>query len=156
MPLLFGILIEKTERSFLEGHVAWFGDYHEYFEIDNIPEKTPLLRSKLNFNGQAGGNFITLPSECSSSTTNYIEVESWTGEIANSVTHTPLGVEGCDEVPFEPTAEVKPETSQPDAPDRALTEVKVAQKAGPAEVNSADVKDARVTLPEGPTLNAPA
>src|SRR5437588_6311959 len=37
IPLLFGIAIQfagfSVEHSFLEGHVAWFGDYHEYFEI---------------------------------------------------------------------------------------------------------------------------
>jgi hypothetical protein len=169
IPLLFGIAIEfkdplkgeelVLERSFLEGHVAWFGDYHEYFEINNLSKMTPILRSKLNFNGHAGGNFITLPSECSSSEIAYLEVESWTGEGkgVRTPTQPPLGVEGCDKkVPFEPTTEVKPETSQSDAPDGATTEVKVPQYAGEKEINSADVKDAHVTLPEGLTLNSAA
>ena len=160
MPLLFGILINAEglplERSFLQGFVDWSGDYHEYFEIDDLSEKTPVLRSKLNFNGRAGGNFITLPSECSSTTTNYLEVESWKGEVAHAVTHTPVGVEHCDKVPFEPTAEVTPETSRSDQPDGARTEVRVPQKSGASEINTADVKDARVTLPEGLTLNSAA
>jgi hypothetical protein len=166
IPLLFGIAITfKTplneivlERSFLEGHVAWFGDYHEYFEINNLSEKTPILKSQLNFNGHAGGNFITLPSECSPTQISYLEVESWTGEGkgVRTPTQPPLGVEACDKVPFEPTTEVKPETSQSDAPDGATTEVKVPQYAGEEEINSADVKDAHVTLPEGLTLNSAA
>jgi hypothetical protein len=165
MPLLFGIAIQvkpetgplpPLERSFLQGFVDWPGDYHEYFEIDNLSEKTPILRSKLNFNGQAGGNFITLPSECSSTTTNDIELESWTGEIAHAVTHTPVGVEGCSAVPFAPTVEVKPETSQSDSPDGATVQVNVPQKTGASEINSGDVKDAHVTLPDGLTLNASA
>jgi hypothetical protein len=173
IPLLFGILITAEgiptpERSFLEGHVSWAkeqvaeergipsGDYHEWFELNNLSEKTPILRSQLNFNGRAGGNFITLPSECSSSTTNYIEVESWKGETASRVTHTPVGVEGCTNVPFKPTVEVTPETSLSDQPDGATTEVKVPQKAGATEINSADPKDAHVTLPEGLTLNSAA
>jgi hypothetical protein len=171
-PLLFGIHVEiplvANEHVFLKGYVSWAkeprleargipsGDYHEYFEINNISEKSPVLKSQLNFNGRAGGNFITLPSECSASTTNYIELESWTKEIATAVTHTPVGVEGCDKVPFAPTAEVKPETSQSDEPDGASTEVKVAQKANPEEINTADIKDAHVTLPEGLTLNSAA
>src|SRR5437588_1762265 len=133
MPLLFGIKI-LTEHSFLEGHVAWWSDYHEYFEINNLGGTAPVLKSKLNFEGQAGGNFLTLPSECSSSTTNYLEVESATGEIAKAETHTPVGVEHCDKVPFEPTTEVKPETAQSDQPDGATTEVKVPQKASPGEI----------------------
>lgn len=168
IPLLFGIAISHEvpvvkevvlERSFLEGHVAWFGDYHEYFEINNLSKTTPILKSKLNFNGHAGGNFITLPTECSPVQTSYLEVESWSGEGKGIQTPTqpPLGVEGCDgKVPFKPTTEVKPETSQSDAPDGATTDVKVPQYAGENEINSADPKDAHVTLPEGLTLNSAA
>ncbi|MDQ6811894.1 MAG: hypothetical protein M3Z95_08365 [Actinomycetota bacterium] len=162
LPLLFGIHVEiplvANEHVFLKGYLAWFSDYHEYFEIDNINKENPVLKSKLNFNGRAGGNFITLPSECSSTTTSYVELESWTGEGRGqrTPTQTPVGVEGCDKVPFQPSVEVKPETSQSDQPDGAITEVKVPQKAGPEEINSADVKDAHVSLPEGLTLNSAA
>jgi hypothetical protein len=155
MPLLFGIQI-ATEHSFLEGHVAWWSDYHEYFEINNLGKSAPVLKSKLNFNGHAGGNFLTLPTECTPVTTTYLEVESWGGEVAQTLTHPPLGVEGCDKVPFGPTAEMTPETSQSDQPDGATTEVKVPQKANPEEINTADPKDAHVTLPEGLTLNSAA
>src|SRR6266566_4183444 len=156
IPLLFGIAIQfggfALEHSFLEGHVAWFGDYHEYFEINNLSKSTPILRSQLNFKGTkegegAYGNFITLPSECSSTTANTLEVESWPNtegvqEVAREVTHTPVGVEGCDKVPFKPTVEVHPATAQSDQPDGATAEVKVPQHAGEAEINSSDVKDA--------------
>ncbi len=43
LPLDFGIAVEPAGelvspiRLFLEGHVAWSGDYHEYFEINNVP-----------------------------------------------------------------------------------------------------------------------
>jgi hypothetical protein len=172
IPLLFGIHVEipllANEHVFLKGYVSWAkdprleargipsGDYHEYFEINNINNTNPVLKSQLNFNGRAGGNFLTLPSECSSTTTNYIELESWTKEISTAVTHTPVGVEGCDKVPFAPSAEVKPETSQSDQPDGATTLVKVPQHAGPEEINTADIRDAHLTLPEGLTLNAAA
>jgi hypothetical protein len=172
MPLLFGIHVEiplvANLHSFLEGHVSWAkekrpeergiasGDYHEWFELRNLSEETPVLKSKLNFNGRAGGNFITLPSECSSTTTNYLEVESSTKEVATAVTHTPVGVEHCDKVPFAPTSEVKPETSKSDEVDGATTVVKVPQKEEPEEINTSDIKDAHLTLPEGLTLNAAA
>ncbi len=151
---------------YLEGHVSWSSDYHEYFEIHNVPKegellgaKVPLavLKSKLIFNGRGGkGDFLTLPSECSATTTSYLEVESWEGQISRTQTHTPVGVEGCGNVPFEPMAAVRPETAQSDEPDGATTEIKVPQNAGPEEINTADIKDARVTLPEGLTLNPSA
>jgi hypothetical protein len=161
LPLEFGIHVEvplvANEHIFLEGHVDWSGDYHEYFEINNISKEIPVLKSKLIFEGQAGdGNFLTLPSVCSSSTTSYVEVESYEGEISKTDTHTPVGVEGCDKVPFKPTAEVKSETSTSDQPDGTTTVVKVPQKAGSTEINTADINDAQVTLPEGLTLNPSA
>ncbi len=178
LPLDFGIAVEPAGelvspiRLFLEGHVDWSGDYHEYFEINNVPNeatvnallpiKAPLkvLKSKLNFNGRAGqGNFLTIPSVCSSTTTSHLELESYAGEIARTETHTPVGVEGCDQVPFSPSTTVEPEAgagSQPDGPDGASTVVQVPQKVNATEINTSDIQDARVTLPEGLTLNPSA
>jgi hypothetical protein len=170
LPLLFGINVGAeplvNTHIMLEGHVAWSSDYHEYFEINNVPRegeilgvKVPLrtLKSKLNFNGNAGqGNFLTLPSVCSSSTASYLEVESYEGKISRTPTQTPVGVEGCDKVPFAPSAQVNPQTSQSDQPDGATTEVKVPQNVHAGEINTADIKNAQVTLPEGMTLNPAA
>jgi hypothetical protein len=164
LPLLFGIHVEipavANEHVYLKGYVSWFSDYHEYFEIDNINKENKVLKSKLNFNGRAGGDFITLPSECSPTSTSYLEVESWNGEGRGIKTATtpPLGVEGCEnpQLHFEPAAAVSGETTQSDEPDGASTEVDVKQNAGPEELNTPDVKDAHVTLPEGLTLNPAA
>ncbi|HEV3320589.1 MAG TPA: hypothetical protein VG147_00175 [Solirubrobacteraceae bacterium] len=161
LPLDFGIHVSVTlvanEHIFLEGHVSWNTDFHEYFEINEIPRSIPLLKSKLIFDGRAGeGNFLTLPSVCSTTTTSYLEVESWEGEISKTQTHTPVGVEGCDRVPFAPTAEVHPETATSDEPDGVTAEVKVPQNVGAEAIDTADVDDARVTLPEGLTLNPSA
>ncbi len=175
LPLDFGIAVEPAGdlvtpiHLFLEGHLAWWSDYHEYFEINDVPNeaevklllgvKSPLkvLMSKLNFNGRAGqGNFLTLPSVCSSTTTSHLELESWSGEIATAVTHTPVGVEGCNHVPFSPSVTVSPETAQSDSPDGATTIVQVPQKVREGEINTSDIQDAHVRLPEGLTLNPSA
>jgi hypothetical protein len=174
LPLDFGIAVEPAGelvspiRLFLEGHVEWAGDYHEYFVINEVPKeatvnailpvKAPLkvLSSKLNFNGNAGGNFLTVPSTCSNTTISHLELESWTGEKSQTETHTPVGVTGCDKVPFSPSTTVTPETAQSDTPDGATTTVTVPQKTGAGDTNTSDIKDARVTLPEGLTLNPAA
>jgi hypothetical protein len=161
LPLEFGIHVQvpavANEHIFLQGHVSWSTDYHEYFEIDNISKAVPVLKSKLIFNGHAGkGNFLTLPSTCSSTTTSYLEVESWEKQISKTQTHTPVGVEGCTKAPFKPMVQVTPETAQSDTPDGATTDVQVPQNAGPEEINTADIKDAHVILPEGLTLNPSA
>ena len=58
LPLEFGIHVSvplvANEHILLQGHVAWWSDYHEYFEIDNISKAIPVLSSKLIFNGRAG------------------------------------------------------------------------------------------------------
>jgi hypothetical protein len=196
-PLLFGIdvegvppLVEDT-HLLLEGHVSFAheptleargvpsGDYHEWFEINNIPTtvaaklpplevevaKVPLktLESKLFFNGHAGvggkENFLTMPSECGppAKSTSYLELETYgKTERLNAPTVPPVGVSGCDKVPFAPTATVTPETAQFDTPDGTLTDVHVPQKEKGSEVNTADIDDAHVTLPEGLTLNPSA
>jgi hypothetical protein len=176
LPLDFGISVEPFGALtapidlFLEGHVDWSGDYHEYFEINNVPEeaevkllvipvkaKLKVLMSKLNFNGHAGqGNFLTLPSVCSSSTTSHLEVESYSGEISRTETHTPVGVANCGVVPFTPSVTVTPENSQSDAGDGATTVVQVPQQVGANDTNTSDIQNANVTLPEGLTLNPSA
>jgi hypothetical protein len=181
LPLLFGINsgVEPlvNVHIFLEGHVSYAhedllqargipsGDYHEYFEIDNVPREGEMLgakvpigvvKSKLLFEGRAGqGNFLTLPSICSG-TTSYLEVESYNGEVSSTPTHPPVGVEGCEKVPFKPTVTVTPENTGSDQPDGATAEVKAPQNVGENEINTSDIKDVRVTLPEGMTLNPSA
>lgn len=174
-------LVENVDL-YLEGHVSYAheaslaargvtsGDYHEWFVINNIPTEVEVLgfvkaslrtlRSKLFFNGHAGvkgkEDFLTMPSNCRAPVTSYLEVESYSGEVASAPTTPPVGVEGCDKVPFEPTAAVTPETSQYDTPDGAVTDVRVPQNEGSSEINTADIDDAEVTLPEGLTLNPSA
>jgi hypothetical protein len=175
LPLDFGIAVEPAGQLitpihlFLEGHVDWSGDYHEFFEINEVPKEAEVkvgligvksalkvLSSKLNFNGTAGGNFLTVPSVCSSTTTSHLELESWTGERSQTETHTPVGVTGCDKVPFSPSATVTPETAQSDTPDGATTTVSVPQNTAAGAINTSDIRDAHVTLPEGLTLNPAA
>ncbi len=161
-PLLFGITVEPLAplvapvKLTLVGHLSDAyepglaargvpsGDYHEYFEIDNVPTegevgiggiKAPLrvLKSKLLFKGRAGGNFLTLPSVCSQSTTSYLEVESYEGHVSSTPTHTPVGVEGCEKVPFNPTTTLTPETSTSDESDGVTADVHVPQHAEPEQ-----------------------
>ncbi len=191
LPLLFGIevngvppLVENT-RLFLEGHVSYAkepalearhiasGDFHEWFEINNIPNevgvkigplelvkaKLETVKSKLLFNGHAGkGNFLTLPSECGdrSKSTSYVELEDEKGETTSGSTEPPLGVK-CVGVPFSGlNAEVKPEAGGYDQPDGARTDVIVPQNEGEEEINTANIASGHALLPEGLTLNPSA
>jgi hypothetical protein len=192
LPLLFGIEVEGVEplveatQLYLEGHVSYAaeetlkargvpsGDFHEWFEINNIPPKVkvevlhvlPLteanlktLKSKLFFNGRAGkGNFLTLPSECGppEKSTSYLELESEDHKLASVATVPPVGVHGCENVPFTPTTQVRPQDSGSDQPDGAVTEVLVPQNEASNEFNTADIAAGHALFPEGLTLNPSA
>lgn len=194
-PLMFGIDVKgippltEDVHLILEGHVSYAhedslaargitsGDFHEWFEINNIPTevgvklgpieliKAPLktVESKLFFDGHAGKegkeNFLTEPSNCAVSPTSYLELETYGPvEKLSAPTTPPVGIEGCDsKVPFEPSASIAPEAgSQFDGPDGATTDVHVPQFEKANQINTADINDAHVTLPEGLTLNPSA
>jgi hypothetical protein len=194
LPLSFGIDVEGVQpltedvHLLLEGHVSYAhedvlaargvpsGDFHEWFEINNIPTevgvkvgpleliKAPLktVESKLFFNGHAGKegkeNFLTMPSSCSAPSTSYLELETYgpAVEKASLPTTPPVKVEGCNKVPFAPSATITPETSQYESPDGITTDVHVPQFEKSNQINTADINDAHITLPEGLTLNPSA
>ena len=193
LPLVFGIDVEGVQpltedvHLLLEGHVSYAhedvlaargvpsGDFHEWFEINNVPTevgikvlglevdkaKLKTVESKLFFNGHAGKegkeNFLTMPSSCVAPSTSYLELETYGPvEKTSLATTPPVKVEHCDKVPFAPTATVTPETSQYESPDGATTDVRVPQFEKSSQINTADIADAHVTLPEGLTLNPSA
>lgn len=196
LPLDFGIHVNLSEdlskipgsgfagvadlHILLEGHVSWFreppaqaagvasGDYHEWFQIENIPDETDgipvaILKSKLIFFGnRSGSGFLTLPSECSKHVGGHLFVESSAGEKSETFTTTPVGVEGCGTTPFAPTVQVQPSaatelgSAESDAPDGTTAEVKVRQNEAASERDSADPQQIRLTLPQGMSLNPSA
>ena len=59
-PALFGFNVNVLGVTdfdiYLRSDVEWAGDYHEGFTISGIPNTVPLVRNRLVFNGQAGGD----------------------------------------------------------------------------------------------------
>src|SRR5207245_753086 len=178
---LFGVAVELPAflvkgvpglfaHTLIEGNVEWRAepqgtgkaDYHDYFEI-NVSPKLPLIKSRLTFKGNAGvpgkGGFITNPTACTGvgpQTTTTIQLSSQKGEAAEATYTTPIGAEGCGEVPFAPAFRLKPETSQSDLPDGITTELEVPHSPNASEIDAAQLKTAVVTPPEGMTLNPSA
>lgn len=151
-----------TEVVHIVGGIDWSGDYHEFFTIQEIPNGlAELVESRLIFFGnriEPGGTgaFITMPSSCLGPQTSFLKVRSYEETEDSASFTTPVGVTGCENVPFKPEIAVTPATSQSDQPDGATVEVKVPQSTDPNGINSSTLKDARVTLPQGMTLNPSA
>jgi hypothetical protein len=165
-------------QVYIVGGISWYheaetsenrgvptGDYHEFFTIKEIPTTVAVVKSRLKFDGTAGnGTFLTLPSVCGTQTS-YLHADSYQspGQFLGyqTVSGSPpkaVSVSGCKEVPFKPEIAVTPAAgqSQSDRSDAATVEVKVPQSESAGTLNSSTVEDARVTLPEGMTLNPAA
>ena len=155
-------------HTLIEGHVEWASDYHDYYEVNVSPE-LPLIVSRLSLFGNLGntghGGFITNPSNCAGPgfyTTNTVTLQSLESETGARQYEAPIGTEGClgggafTAPPFAPTFTVTPATTQSDQPDGITTELTVPHSPLPTELDSSQLRNATVTLPEGMTLNPPA
>ncbi len=155
-------------HTLIEGHVEWAGNYHDYYEIKVSPA-LPLISSRLVLFGNIGttgrGGFITNSSLCEGpgeNTTTTVKLKSLEGQEAAKSYVTPVAAEGCNgvapfsPVPFVPAISMTPETTKSDQPDGVTTELIVPHDPSPAAIDSSQVEDATVTLPEGMTLNPAA
>lgn len=172
---LFGVALDLTPvghpgafaHTLIEGHIEWAGDYHDYYEI-NVSPAIPLIASRLELLGEIGstgkGGFITNPSVCAGPgplTTNTLALESTAGPATKTYT-TPIAPEGClgeagfTAPPFEPGFAVAPETTKSDLPDGITTEVSLPHDPSPTGIDSSQLRNATIVLPEGMTLNPSA
>jgi hypothetical protein len=155
-------------HTLIEGNVEWAGDYHDYYEINVSPE-LPLIASRLSLKGDIGttghGGFITNPSNCAGPgphTSNTVTLKSAVGQEGARNYTAPIGTEGCNGVPpfalvpFAPTFSVTPETTQSDKPTGVRAELALPHDPSPTGIDSSQLKNATVVLPEGMTLNPSA
>ncbi len=167
-------------QIYLEGGISWeheaetgessgvpTGDYHEFFEIRNIPTQPEVIESKLIFWGIPQEHshvgtpkaFITLPSTCTSKPVTYLHVDSYEapGAFQAFANETPVTATGCGGLTFDPSLTLGSEDSGSDQPDGIAADLHVPQLLDePSKPDSPDVQSAEVTLPEGLTLNPSA
>ncbi len=143
------------------------GDFHEYFEIENIPTKPEIVESKLIFWGRPHEHnpaaperaFLTMPSTCEGPQTSWLHVDSHEepGDYLAYSNQTPVGASGCSSLLLDPQIAQTPETTQSDAPDGTTVTFTVPQATDePNANNSPNPQTVQVTLPEGMTLNPSA
>ena len=150
----FGIYFgEAKQRLFLIGHVSWHrekvleergipsGDYHEWFEINNVPRegeikgiKTGLvtLRVETDLLRHRGQRRLSHAPHRVLQRRDQLPRSRIVGRPGLHGRHQSLrlGVEGCANDPFGPTLAVSPETGlRSDQPDGATTTVEEPQKA---------------------------
>lgn len=178
-PALLGFVVGFKELIFLKTDVSWESDYHEAFTIDEPEPSHPFstLQNRLVSFGRAGnGTYLTNPTTCFSQTefghlySTWFRAESWLEPdpvgFPNGSTPVEARVQdstgalsqqkGCDTVPFEPTVDVAPGTTQVDSPAAATVTTKLPFdpiKEGGEKQSQSHLRKAVVTLPAGMGLN---
>jgi hypothetical protein len=159
-------------HSFVKGSVEWgqeakgtgVGDYHDYFEVEVNPE-LPLISSRQVLYGTRGeGDFITNATSCPGDHTTFVTLGDTAGETTRKSFTTPIGLEGCESLAFEPGFDLLSGSSVSDQPNQITSEVSDFNEPGtgatgtnnPKAKAPSQVKTASITMPEGMTLNPSA
>jgi hypothetical protein len=151
-------------RTDIVGGVRDDSDYGLFFTISNIPQLANLTSSVLSFwgvpsqhaSGASTKPFISLPTECGVPGTTKLTVEPYVGP-TRTATYDSAPATGCDQVPFDPSIDVAPGTTQADEPTSAAITLHVPQSYDDGtKLATSHVKDVSVTLPDGMTINPAA
>jgi hypothetical protein len=99
---------------------------------------------------------MRLPSSCAAALTTTMSFDTWLhpGTLFSEDATEPAPSE-CEKPPFDPAVEAKPTTNVADAPSGLHFDLHLpqAQNEDPEGLGEADLRDARVTLPEGLLVN---
>lgn len=108
--------------------------------------------------------FLTLPTACLGPLSVNYRAESWEGTVDqggllthdNSVPPQALGLEGCDRVPFSPTASIRPTGAAASSPTGLETGLDISDPGllDPGRNAQSSIRKAEIVLPPGLTTNA--
>jgi hypothetical protein len=177
----FGLKLAGND-VYLEGDIAYAGDYHEGFSIA-VPAAIPIeglgtgvvLKNRLVFNGRAGdGTFITTPSTClgeafTQSGSVYstfllaasVAEESPPGYVFPQSAEPPLespippgtSPKSCNTIPYTPSIAVAPGTGETNSPAPAQVTVAVPHIQKAEGQDDSTTREATLTLPPGMGIN---
>jgi hypothetical protein len=108
--------------------------------------------------------FLTNPTWCVGPVLTSMRANSWqqpgNWDEASFLSHdsigTPLGADGCERLPFEPSLSVDVQPGRAGSPAALDVALHIPQHDGYDELATAHLKKAKLTLPEGVTVNAAA
>lgn len=104
--------------------------------------------------GETPKSFLRLPTSCGNPLTSAMTFNTWTDPssfAAASSTQPPP--QGCALLDFSPTITAQPQTTVADSPSGLAFTLRLPQTGNPSLPAEADLRDARVSLPAGVTVN---
>lgn len=106
---------------------------------------------------------LTLPSSCTTDPLEtFLRIENWIGESAETsyesadLSGSPVGIDGCNQLQFEPTIESRPTTNLADSPSGLNFTLHQPQEMKVDGLSTASLKNTTVSLPAGMALNPSA
>jgi hypothetical protein len=105
--------------------------------------------------------FMTSPTSCSGDPLSFgLRLSTWQdpssaadATYSTDLDGTPMVMEGCDKLVFDPTADVRATSAKADAPTGLDVSLTVPQRNSPEGLATAHVKDVTVDLPEGLSIS---
>ena len=105
----------------------------------------------------AGTAFLTLPSGClPAGQVSTLTLTDSSGDVAQVTGKTPVPASGCQNVKFDPSLTVTPQTTQADSPTGLKVDLHVPQDDNAGDLASSTLQTAVVTLPPGTSLDPSA
>jgi hypothetical protein len=151
-----------NEPTFLVGSLDP-KDQHISFTISDLKSPldggAPIIGSRLVFEREIAGTYVTLPTTCGKTQPTILKVRSHPyptpadPELERSeASETPYEGTGCEAVPFKPKVDVTVD-SQTDSPEPATVNVQIPFNPDPEGLIDSHLRIAKVTLPEGAGIN---
>jgi hypothetical protein len=99
--------------------------------------------------------FLTMPSACSSGQTSHATAGTWQdpGDVKAASFTSSRPVTGCDQLDFSPTVSVQPDNTRADSPTGLDVDIAVPQPQERNTLAEANLKAAKVVLPQGMAIN---
>lgn len=105
--------------------------------------------------------FLSNPADCTAGAlSTKISISSWeapedfkSGSFDHDTNGNPIAATGCNQVEFDPSIESRPTTNLADSPSGLDFNLHVPQNQDPDGFSTAHLKDVKVTLPAGMTVN---
>jgi hypothetical protein len=140
------------------------GVYRIRTSINQVSQLLPVVATELtlwgvpadhNGSGAPRTAFLRNPTRCGGPLTTTLNISQWTApnEFLTAESTTASGPVGCDQIPFEPSITVTPDTSQADTPTGLRVDINVPQSDDPEDLATGHLDDAVVTLPDGMSIS---
>lgn len=98
--------------------------------------------------------FLRNPTSCATAPVAQLKVDAWQapGAFVDADSEMPA-MEGCDQIPFEPQISVEPTATGADSPSGLRVDLHLPQPESATEPSQADLRGAKLVLPEGLVVN---